>query len=140
MLALANATLTPEDEALVLAADGDDPEAQCDLGLWLLEAGRAGAARDWFSHAARAGYVDAMCYLGRDLLAGQGGARDESAGMLWLSQAAARGSVLAQALLAALHSVPGQQARAAGDVETQERLLDAAERQVLLRTLRETAS
>ncbi len=139
MLTLANVALTPEDEALVLAADGDDAEAQCDLALWLLEAGRAAFARDWFTHAARAGYADAMCYLGRDLLAGHGGARDEAAGMLWLSQAAARSSLLGQGLVAALHSARGQQARAAADVPALERLLDAVERQVLLRVLGETA-
>ncbi len=106
---LANVALTPEDEALVLAADGDDAEAQCDLALWLLEAGRAAFARD------------------------------EAAGMLRLSQAAARSSLLGQALVAALHSARGQQARAVADVPALERLLDAVERQVLLRVLGETA-
>ncbi len=139
VLALADVALTPEDEALVLAADGDDPAAQCDLALWLLEAGRAGAAREWLTRAARAGYADAMCYLGRDLLEGQGGARDEAAGMLWLSQAAARHSPLGQALVEALHSAQGQQARAGDDVAALKRLLDDVERQVILRVLRETA-
>jgi TPR repeat protein len=107
--------------------------------LWLLEAGRAAVARDWFTRAARAGYADAMCWLGRDLLEGHGGARDEAAGMLWLSQAAARGSLLGEAFVAALHGAAGQRARAAGDVPALEALLDSAAREVLLRVLHETA-
>lgn len=139
VVALAGMVRTPVDESLVLAADGGDPEAQCDLALWLLEIGRAAAAREWFTYAARAGYPDAMCWLGRDLLVGQGGTRDEAGGMLWLNQAASRNSRLGQALMAALYGATGQQARAAADLPALEQLLDAVEREVLLSTLHETA-
>ena len=124
---------------MVLAADAGSPEAQCDLALWLLAADRAAAARDWLTLSARAGYADAMCHLGGALLTGLGGERDESAGILWLSQAAGRGSPLGRALIAALHGPAGLQARAAGDEMSLARLLDAATREVLLRALRETA-
>jgi TPR repeat protein len=139
VLALAVVVLTPEDESLVLAADGGDPEAQCDLAMWLLEAGRAAVAREWFTYAARAGYPDAMCWLGRNLLLGHGGPRDEAGGMMWLSQAAARNSTIGKALMTALYGAAGQQARAAADLPTLERILDAVERDVLLSALHETA-
>jgi len=138
VVALPDRVLDAEAQALVLAADRGDAEAQCDLALRLLELERLGSARDWFARSARAGYADAMCWLARDLLVGRCGERDDAGGVLWLSQAAACGSPLAEALLIELHGAVCRKARAAADLETLETRLDAVEREVLLRVLNET--
>ncbi|MBK1709801.1 tetratricopeptide repeat protein [Marichromatium gracile] len=138
-LALCGAQLDSDEEALVLAADAGEPEAQCDLGVWLLERERPKAARDWFRLAARAGHADAMCWLGRDLLLGEGGAPDQAEGMRWLHQAAALELPLAVELVTTLLGADGEQVRASGDRQALRALLDAVERRVLLGALEATA-
>ncbi|NKN33627.1 tetratricopeptide repeat protein [Marichromatium bheemlicum] len=140
VLALIERSLDAEARALVLAADGGDAEAQCDLALRLLELDRPVAAREWFTRSARAGYADAMCWLARDLLVGRCGGRDDAAGVLWLSQAAAAGSSLAEAMLVALHGEGCRRARAEADLAAVDEQLDAVERRVLTQALRETAA
>ncbi|MBK1710573.1 MULTISPECIES: tetratricopeptide repeat protein [Marichromatium] len=139
LLTLTGTRLTEPERTLALAADQGDPGAQYEFGVWLLERARPPQARDWFQQAARAGHADAMCWLGRDLVLGEGGTRDEAAGSAWLGRAAARGSALAQALTAELGSPSGLQARAREDLGALEQLLDAAERRVLLEALQATA-
>ncbi|MBO8087596.1 MAG: sel1 repeat family protein [Marichromatium sp.] len=139
VLALRGTQLDSDDEALVLAADAGEPEAQCDLGIWLLERDRPKAARDWFRLAARAGHADAMCWLGRDLLLGEGGAPDQAEGMRWLHQAAALELPLAMELVTTLLGADGERGRASGDRQALRELLDAVERRVLLGALEATA-
>lgn len=131
--------LDKPDEQMVLAADAGDCEAQCDVGIWMLERDHPSIARDWFMSAARAGNPDAMCYLGCDLLLGMGGGRNEVEGMRWLHQAAALEQPLPIALLEALHHPTGIKVRAANDVQALQELIDKVERKVLLDALTNTA-
>lgn len=138
-LALNDTQLDPEQHATALAADSGDPIAQCDLAIYLIQWQRPAMARDWFAQSARAGYPDAMCWLGQDLLLGEYGPRDEPNGLLWLTQAAAHGSPIGEALIATLHSPAGQQARRSADTTALKTLLDDATRRLLLATLEATA-
>jgi len=138
VVALCDDPLEEEDEALVLAADAGKTEAQCELGIWMLELERPSIARDWFAKAARAGYADAMCYLGRDLLLGDGGVCDQDEGMRWLHQADAMRFPLAMALVEALHQPSGREAREANDEHALLALIEKVERKVLLEALEAT--
>jgi len=114
---LACVALEPEDLRVILDADGGDAVAQCDLALIFLAAHRSAAAVTWLMLAAKQFYPDAMCHLGRCYLSGEGVARDENAGILWLSQAAAKGHPLARNLMLFLQSPKGQQLPAAHEPE-----------------------
>jgi len=138
-LLLSDLPIDPGDHALILAADAGDAEAQCDLAIMLLTAHRAMEAVSWLTLAARQFYPDAMCYLGRCYLSGVGVPRDEDKGILWLSQAAAKGHLVAQHLMRLLQGPNSQPLREVPDPTVQDAALDAIERQVILNVLRETA-
>jgi uncharacterized protein len=84
------------DWSLVLRADAGDAEAQTDLGLLLLSHGKPGAAVSWLEQAAKQGSAEAMHWLGRLHVDGQGVQRDDNLAMMWLAKAAAAGSRISQ--------------------------------------------
>lgn len=88
--------MTPADWALVLRADAGDAEAQTDLSLLLLSHGKPGAAVSWLEQAAKQGSPEAMHWLGRLHINGQGVPRDDNMAMMWLAKAAAAGSRISQ--------------------------------------------
>ncbi len=139
VLPLSCIPLEPEDQAVIVAADGGDAQAQCDLALIFLASNRPADAVPWFTLAAKQFHPDAMCYLGRAYLSGAGVARDAEAGLMWLSHAATKGHPLAQAVTRYLQSPAGQQRLAARDPTALDAALDEVERQVLLKVMRETA-
>jgi len=91
--------LTPEDLALVQQADRGDPAAQSDLALIFLASGRTRGAIYWLELAARQDYADAMHWLARCYLDGNGVAPDDHLGLMWLSKAAAHGHIISQGQL-----------------------------------------
>ncbi|TCT20232.1 tetratricopeptide repeat protein [Thiobaca trueperi] len=139
VLPLSSLPLEPEDRAILVAADRGDAVAQCDLAILLLNADRPAAAIPWFTLSARQFYADAMCFLGRCYLSGEGISRDVDTGLMWLSQAAAKGHPLAEDLMAFLLSPAGRQRRAAGDPPALDAALNDIERRMLLAALAETA-
>lgn len=102
LLKFAKAELSAEDIALAEAADRAEIGAECELGIWLLEAGRSSQAADWLLRAARAGDPDAMHWLAHCSLVGLGVTRDEAGALVWLTQAAKAGHSVAKRQLAAL--------------------------------------
>ncbi|MBV5309709.1 tetratricopeptide repeat protein [Chromatium okenii] len=139
VLPLSSLPLEPEDQAIIVAADQGEAVAQCDLAILLLNAARPTEAIPWFTLSAKQFYADAMCFLGRCYLSGDGVSRDADAGLMWLSHAAAKGHPLAQELMAFLLSPAGQQQRSAGDLVALNAVLDDIERRILLQTIEETA-
>lgn len=139
VLALSSLPLEAEDRAVIVDADGGDAVAQCELALIFLAAHRPADAVPWLTLAAKQFYPDAMCYLGRGYLSGEGVPRDENAGILWLSQAAAKGHPLAQHLMLFLQSPKGQQWLATHEPKALDAALDAIERKAILNALQETA-
>jgi uncharacterized protein len=89
--------LSDEDLALIQQADGGDPGAQADVAVLLMEAGLAAKAVFWLRSAADQGYADAMHWLGRCYVCGEGVDHDEAEGLAWISRAAAAGHPIAGA-------------------------------------------
>ncbi|WP_020146043.1 tetratricopeptide repeat protein [Thioalkalivibrio sp. ALJ15] len=92
-----------DDLAVLEAADRRDPEAMHDLALLLLEAGEAQASHGWLQRAAEAGHADAMHWLGRCYVSGEGVALDPGLGLEWLRRSAAQGHVISRRQLEALN-------------------------------------
>lgn len=91
--------LAPEDLLLVQQADRGDPAAQNDLALIFLAGGKTRGAIYWLELAARQDYADAMHWLARCYLDGNGVAADDHLGLMWLSKAAAHGHRISQGQL-----------------------------------------
>lgn len=99
----------PDFAALIEAADAGHAEAETDLGLALLQEGKAVAAVAFFQRAARQDHPEAMHWLYRCYREGLGIERDENLAMMWLHKAAAQGHVIAQAQTSALRDLAVQQ-------------------------------
>jgi uncharacterized protein len=139
VLPLACLPLEPEDHRVIVEADGGDAVAHCDLALIFLAANRPADAVPWLMLAAKQFYPDAMYQLGRAYLSGAGVTRDEDSGLMWLSHAATKGHLLAQALVRFLQCLAGQQRLTARDQAALDAALDEVERQALLKVMQETA-
>jgi TPR repeat protein len=90
------------DIALIKSADAGDAEAQTDLALLFLAANKFKSAIFWLELAIKKDYANAMYYLSRCYIDGNGVAQDENMGLMWLSKAAVYGSVIAQGLMQAV--------------------------------------
>ena len=94
--------LEDEDGPLIQAADTGSAEAQNDLALLFLANSKPRAAIYWFELAAKQEYSDAMHWLGRCHMDGNGVLQDENLGMMWLAKAAAQGHAISQAQMQAM--------------------------------------
>ncbi|WP_432729210.1 tetratricopeptide repeat protein [Variovorax sp. W6] len=81
---------------LVLADEGN-ADAQNDMGQLFSNAGKPKIALYWLEQAARQGHADAMQWLGRCYIGGEGVPRNKNIGLMWIAKAAAHGHVIAQA-------------------------------------------
>lgn len=86
-----------EDLLLVEEADKGDAEAQTDLALIFLSNRKFKEAIFWLELAAEQGYADAMNWLGRCYIHGDGIEKNENVGMMWLAKAAANGHAISKA-------------------------------------------
>jgi hypothetical protein len=94
--------MTPEDLSFVLRADASDAEAQNDVSQLFSIAGKHEAALYWLQQAAQQDHADAMQWLGRCYLGGEGVPKDEHLGIMWIAKAAAHGHVIAKAQMKSL--------------------------------------
>lgn len=99
----------PELAALIVAADSGAPDAQNDLGMVMLQEGKAQGAVAFFQESAQQGYPEAMHWLYQCHLKGLGVKRDENLAMMWLHQAAAHGHAIAKAQADALRGLAVRQ-------------------------------
>lgn len=90
------------DLEMILRADAGDADAQADVGQMFSNAGKHEAARYWLQIAADQEHADAMQWLGRCYLAGEGVPKDENLGVMWIAKAAAAGHIIAQEQMRAL--------------------------------------
>lgn len=91
--------LEPGDVELFCLADAGDAEAQNDLALVFMSAGKHEAAVYLLQLAAAQEHADSMHWLGRCYIDGSGVQRDQALGISWLAKAAAKGHVISQAQL-----------------------------------------
>lgn len=91
--------LAAEDLTLVQQADRGDAVAQNDLALIFLAGGKPRGAIYWLELAAKQDHADAMHWLARCYLDGNGVAPDHHLGLMWLSKAAAHGHRISQGQL-----------------------------------------
>lgn len=84
------------DHGLVLRADAGEAAAQSDVGQLFSSAGKHEVALYWIRKAAEQDYPDAMQWLGRCYLSGDGVKRDDNLGLMWIAKAAAFGHAIAQ--------------------------------------------
>ena len=94
--------MTPEDLAFVLRADAGDAEAQNDIGQLFSIAGKYKAALYWLQQAAQQEHPDAMQWLGRCYLSGEGVPQNDNLGIMWIAKAASYGHVIAQSQINAM--------------------------------------
>lgn len=95
-------SLEKEDISLVGEADLGNAEAQNDLALLFLKNTKPRAALYWLELAAKQEYTDAMHWLGRCYIDGNGVAQDNNLGIMWLAKAASQGHAMSQAQMDAM--------------------------------------
>ena len=128
---LARLHLKTEDLELIADADAGSAEAQCDLGLLLLEEGLREDAVPWFSAAASQNHLEGMHWLGRCYIAGIGVPADENRGIDWIARAASYGHVTAKRMVQYLYD-PSRPQLTSAALEAE---LDAIEQEVVLSVL-----
>jgi uncharacterized protein len=90
----------PLDQAdfnFLALADAGNTDAQNDMGQLFSNAGKPKIALYWLEQAASQGHADAMQWLGRCHIGGDGVPRNKNIGLMWIAKAAAHGHVIAQA-------------------------------------------
>lgn len=89
-------SMSDEDMLLVRQADAGDAGAQNDLALLMLFWQKPQGALYWLELAAKQECPEAMHWLARCYLEGNGVTRDENIGLMWLAKSAARGHLISQ--------------------------------------------
>lgn len=97
--------LSADDIELLKAADAGDAPAQTDLALLFLIHGKAKSAAYWLELAAKQNFPDAMHWLGRCYLCGEGFVKDETLALMWIAKAASLGHPVASLQIKGLSSV-----------------------------------
>lgn len=92
-------SLEEEDIELLSRADAGQAEAQNDLALLFLQNDKPRSAIYWLELAAKQDYADAMHWLGRCYIDGNGVVKDENMGIMWIAKSAAAGHKISQALM-----------------------------------------
>ena len=88
--------MEPDDLTFVLRADAGDAAAQNDIGQFFSIAGKHKIALYWLQQAAQQYYPDAMQWLGRCYISGDGVPKNDNLGIMWIAKAAAHDHVIAQ--------------------------------------------
>lgn len=105
LLKLADLRLDESETEAVLLADAGDVEGCADLALILSMRGHHARAIEFIQRAAKEGHPDAMHWLARAYIEGQGVERDENLGLMWLAKSASLGHPISAAQTAALLSI-----------------------------------
>lgn len=94
--------LEPDDLAVLESADAGDAEAQNELALIFLSNGKPKSAIYWLETAAKQNDANAMYLLGRCYTDGNGLAKNENLGIMWIAKAAAHCHVISQGQIHAM--------------------------------------
>lgn len=90
-----------DDEILDAAIDGDAP-SQTDVALIFLSQGKPEQAIYWLNLAVQQNFPDAMNFLGRCYIEGNGVDKNEQTGIIWITKAAALGHVISKSQIKGL--------------------------------------
>jgi uncharacterized protein len=96
--------LEAEDYELISNADTGNAEAQNELALLFLSFGKPENAMYWLELSAKQDSSDAMHWLGRCYIEGNGVPKDDNLGMMWLAKAAAHGHEISQAQMQSIRN------------------------------------
>lgn len=91
-----------EDIKLIRDADAGQAEAQDDLALLFLENDKPRSAIYWLELAAKQDYAEAMHWLGRCYIDGNGVVKDENKGIMWIAKSAGAGHNISQTQMQAM--------------------------------------
>ena len=105
LLKHAGLSLDETDIEAVLLADAGDAEGCADLALVLSMQGHHSRAVEFIQRAADRGHPDAMHWLARAYLDGQGVQKDQYAGLMWLAKSASLGHPISKAQIEALLAI-----------------------------------
>lgn len=94
--------LGSDDLPLLEKADAGDRAAQTELALIFLAHGKPKSALVWLGLAVKQDDPNAMYLLGRCHTDGEGEARDDNVGLMWLCKAASHGNPFASAVMQAI--------------------------------------
>ena len=94
--------MAPEEQSLVVEAAVGEADAQNDLALLFLDAGKPDLGLPWLTLAADQGHPDAMHNLSKLYIQGNGTPRNDSLGLMWLAKAASLGHIIAGEQITAL--------------------------------------
>lgn len=94
--------LDHDEKELLLLADSGHAQAQNEVGLLFLAAGKSKVAVYWLRTSADQGEPDAMQHLGQCYAAGDGVSKDINLSLMWISRAAACGHAVASSQIAGL--------------------------------------
>ena len=87
--------LDPDVIELIKSADSGDANAQNDLAVLFLENNQPKSAVFWLELAAKQDLADAMHWLGRCYLEGNGLTKDNNLALMWIAKAASLGHPIA---------------------------------------------
>jgi TPR repeat protein len=102
VLSRAGLRLSPDDVEVVLRADHGDRDACAELALILQERDLHDRAAEWNLRAAERGHTDAMHWLARAYIDGEGVEQDVNVGVMWLARAASLGHAISAAQIAGM--------------------------------------
>jgi TPR repeat protein len=94
--------MAPEEQSLVVEAAAGETDAQNDLALLFLNAGKPDLGLLWLTLAADQGHPDAMHNLSKLYIQGSGVPKNDSLGLMWLAKAAALGHLIASEQVTAI--------------------------------------
>lgn len=95
-------SLSDEDIELLKSADAGSAQAQTELALLFLENSKEKSAVYWLELAAKQNFPDALHWLGKCYLRGEGFAKDENLAVMWIAKAASLGHAVAKLQIEAL--------------------------------------
>ena len=97
--------LEPDAVEIIKSADAGDAQAQNELALLFLENNKPKSALYWLELSAKQDFADAMHWLGRCYLEGNGLPKDNNLALMWIAKAASLGHPIAIAQIESIHPI-----------------------------------
>jgi TPR repeat protein len=96
--------INEEDLPIIKLADSGNAECQNDLALIFLANKKPKNALYWLNLAAGQKHTDAMYWIGRCYIDGNGVEKNEDTGIMWMAKAASEGHIISQKIMKSMIS------------------------------------